>query len=295
MFEFITKKQFYIKMITNENALYNFNYYSNIVKASYRLTLLFYHPIYYSVILVVGLFCIVYFPFRNKLVQVVSLLLVLLNLILTQSRTGWVVVGLCGLLYLIKHHHIQFTKKKLAAIYELLTLLLVGIGIFLLVRPEIVSSLVSIVKVRFDQAANGSATDVRFANFIVVKNIISDLSNLQITIFGGGNMYAISYLQNNPTFGYWNSAIDNSFLTVLLNYGIIGLFLLVIFIFQVIHVFFTKLSPERELSVLIVISIFIASFFFDIIGDNIIYYLLTIFIMLLPNNKVYESDNLMED
>lgn len=57
----------------------------------------------------------------------------------------------------------------------------------------------------------------------MIRNGLNDWmrSGLIQKLFGGGATYAIDYLKNYTIRG-WNTAVDNQYLTILMNFGLVG-------------------------------------------------------------------------
>ena len=90
-------------------------------------------------------------------------------------------------------------------------------------------------------------------------------SNNMHRLFGYGADYAIELLRSHAIRG-WTKAVDNSYITILLNYGIVGLGLFLLFLIISIKNFVVSDNKLVKMSSLIVISIYISAFFYDIFG-----------------------------
>lgn len=288
LFEYLTKIQIYQNLILTERAIYNFENFSNITKSSYRLMMFFYHPIYYGLLLVLALIVLLYIPYKSTIIQFISIILIFINILLTKSRSSWLVAIICFAIFIAKRRKISFTRKRLFSIlkvYGLIVFVIIGIKIF---KPDILVSVSEMVGERIMALSEGNGTDIRIANILIAKNILAD--NFGILLFGGGNMYAVSYLQNNPTLGYWTSAIDNQYITCILNYGIVGLTLFLYFFYLIIKRFIRQDDIYSMIASLSIIAIMLLALFFEPYGSNIICYIMMIFVSMLSTNSISKTE-----
>ena len=288
--DYVTRSQLYAPLIKTEQALHNMNHFFNAVKSSYRLTLIFYHPIYYALLLTICMSILIFFPFKNKAIQLISLCLVGLNIILTQTRSAWICVAIVVLLFVYRSRRSNpilrkfVSKTKLQ--YAILTCVIIGFLIIITMRTSsaFYSEIVVLISDRINALFLGDGTDIRLANFIMVGNII--LNNPHLLITGGGLMYASSYLQNHPALGYWTKAVDNQYLTNVINYGLIGLGIYLMLLAMFVRGFKKDYNAISSCLNLSLITIMISSFVFESVGSNIIFYLFIILISLSATAEV---------
>lgn len=282
--DYVTRSQLYAPLIKTEQALYNMNTFFNAAKSSYRLTLVFYHPIYYALLLTICVIILLYFPFKNRAIQYISLCLVGLNIVLTQTRSAWICVIICILLFTYNNKwrnrssHKPISKKRFQ--YGLITcaILVLVIAATMKISPSFYSEMAALISERINSLFLGNGTDIRLANFYTAYNMILSAPYLLIT--GGGLMHASSYLQNHPTLGYWTRAIDNQYLTNVLNYGLIGLSIYLVLFTKFVKGFNKDYNTLSNCLNLCLISIMIFSFVFEPIGSNLVFYLFVILISL---------------
>lgn len=286
IFDYVTRTQLYAPLIKTEQGLHNMNTFFNAAKNIYRLTLIFYHPIYYALLLTLGVIVLLYFPFRNKVVQYFSVCLLGINIILTQTRSAWICVVMCVLLCLVKkwknnNPFRRIPKKKIVAIlFFVVAVFIASMGHSF---SQIYSELSNLISERIGSLFLGNGTDIRLANIYVVSNII--VNNPYLLITGGGLMYVVSYLQNHPTLGYWSSALDNQYLTMLINYGIVGLCIYIALLIQFVKSFRRDNGALKDCLNLCLIALMLFSFVFEPIGSNTVFYLYVILI------SIYSSEN----
>lgn len=269
LFEYVTKIQIYTWLINSQLAENNFLKYGSVALANYRTTLIFYHPIYYSVLLVVFFAILLYLPLKNTFLQVIAILLGIINIILTQSRSGWLGIGVVLLLFLIKSKK----KNSLKFFESIIALCCFGL-VCVQALPNLYLSLQNILNSRIQELFLGNASGARVANL----SLINYIDNLYLAFLGGGDQYANSLLINHPSINNWTNAVDNQFLTFVLNFGWIGLGLIIIFLILCINALIHEGSNINQLLLISIIAIFSCSYFFEFYSNNIINYLLFILI-----------------
>lgn len=297
VFEYITHNQFYKSIISFEGAKNNFSVYGDINLADYRTTLIFYHPYFYSALLVAFLICLLYLPYKNKLIQIMAWIFGLVNLFLTQTRSNWISLVLVLGLFYVK----QYKKRNHKIVYFLVTVVTVFIIIEVLsfivpiLFPQFSDLIVNVFNSRISIMFNGGVNDASGAR-LTQLNLIKYLTTLPLQLFGGGDNFALHLIQIHPV-SYWTISVDNHYLVLLMDYGIVGLIIYGYFIVKCIKEFNHARSNDDALIYLILISIFISSIFFSIYKPSEINYLMFILIGLTRNkstdfvtgNKKYEK------
>ncbi|MBA2915961.1 O-antigen ligase family protein [Lactobacillus crispatus] len=299
VFEYITHNQFYKSIISFEGAKNNFSVYGDINLADYRTTLIFYHPYFYSVLLVAFLICLLYLPYKNKLIQIMAWIFGLVNLFLTQTRSNWISLVLVLGLFYVK----QYKKRNHKIVYFLVTVATIFIIIEVLsfivpiLFPQFSDLIVNVFNSRISIMFNGGVNDASGAR-LTQLNLIKYLTTLPLQLFGGGDNFALHLIQIHPV-SYWTISVDNHYLVLLMDYGIVGLIIYGYFIVKCIKEFNHARSNDDALIYLILISIFISSIFFSIYKPSEINYLMFILIGLtgvrnkstdfVTGNKKYEK------
>lgn len=283
IFEYVFKIHLYERLITFEPAIENFIKYGNITESQpYRLTLFFYHPIFYSVILTVFLICLIYKPYKNKIFQSIAIVISIINLVLTQSRTGWFTFAFLFALYLFRERKLNLSKKNISSIIKIISILILLVILIYNFNRDIFNVMKEIIVERILQIETGAASGARITNLTLVKYAWTDWT---VFLFGGGNNYAISLLQEHPTTGLWIRAIDNQFFTYILNYGVVGLTIFAVFTFNVLKNYFKSDDTNEKLISLAIIGIIFSSISYEYFGLNFITYLLFILVGMLKKQK----------
>ena len=252
----------------------NEDYVSQYLVKDGRIISIFSHPIGYAIVLTFFFLIALYFPYKSRNKQMTYIILILINLLCTKTRMAMIAVVISAIIYWMKNKSfserfsgkIGYTKNSL--IYLVMIVLLGGccIGIFHSKLELFVDSIVY----RMVQMFTGSEQGIRFG---VIANYFSGLNENSIfeIVFGKGTGYASYYMIANPIY-YWNdmgdkvawaNTTDNMYITILMNYGVVGLFLFLRVLISAIK----KIIVETDKYVLFgysgIIALFFDLFFFE--------------------------------
>ena len=283
LFEIVTHNQFYSKWITSLVAKNNFQIYGNISLADYRTTLIFYHPYFYSVILVIFLICLLYIPFKNKFFQISFFILGIINLLFTQTRASWISFLIVLLLFLTKNNKRESRYINLIKLMLIILLIILFTNYIVNAIPGLPESMNKIIYSRINVLFNGNIDQASGAR-LGQLNLIQHNNTFALKLIGGGENYAINILQIYPVNG-WNLSIDNQYLMTYMDYGLIGLSIYLIFVFNSFKYFFKTTSKLDNAIALSLISILISSIFFSTYKQSEINYLMFILIGLTGANS----------
>lgn len=254
----------------------------NLGTSAYRIRTIFYHPILCAVFLVMLWCMILYKPYKNILLNTVILLALVFNLYVTQSRSSWLSFVLINLLAISRFlvNFKSWDKREMLKYGKILLLILVivGGGVCLLLDDWVIAQ-ASVVKARmagvFTLDISKSSNAIRLANMANVLKYCKSERFINL-IWGNGAFYSRLFIALNPVFG-WNTAIDNQYLSLLLNYGVIGVLMLVAFgVFFLISYFKSYHDRIRSMVSLSVISILISAFFYEALEMQISLMMLTL-------------------
>lgn len=277
IFEFITKIQFYQVIITSPFSKRIFQTLGIVSSSQYRMMLFFANPIYFAVCMNLLMLMLLFIPFKNRGLNTLIFLIAIFCLVLTQSRSGWITFGIIGLLYLLKTKKLNYISIK-SLWYGMLSLLAVGLAIWVItkVEPNFLDKLNDIFWSRtnliFDSPDRGSGA--RLANLALVNYVQNPIEK----IFGGGNGFALSLLADHPSVDGWTSAVDNQYLTYIIDYGWIGTVIVVGYILKCL-IYLKKETKSMDIMIILsILSIFCASFFFEFYIQLYLNYFLLILI-----------------
>ena len=239
-----------------------------------RIISVFSHPIGYAIILTFFFLIALYFPYKSKNKQNTYILLVLINLLCTKTRMAMIAVVIITLIYLAKHNmlknlfsgKVNYTKNSLIYLAIIFLLAFACIVIF----HNKISIFAESIVYRIVQMFTGSEQGIRLG---VIANYFTGLreNSVPMIIFGKGTGYASFYMIENPIY-YWNEfgdkvawgeTTDNMYITILMNYGVVGLFLFLRVLISAIK----RIIHETDNMVLFgcsgLIAVFFDLFFFE--------------------------------
>lgn len=116
----------------------------------------------------------------------------------------------------------------------------------------------------------------------MIRNGLNDWmrSGLIQKLFGGGATYAIDYLKNYTIRG-WNTAVDNQYLTILMNFGLVGEVLFLYLAYKIATITLKAKNSKIEFWGLTCISMLISTFFYEMLSwdnDNNVIYIVSVYV-----------------
>lgn len=287
IYDFVTRNFWYEFIIQHPTAVDNFhNYCHPDGLSAYRLTLIFYHPIFYSVILFVFIVYAVYFPVKNIFLGCLEMMVLLSNLILTHSRTGIAITGMFFVFYFVRHRKHLKDYKRQAVILGVLSIIL--LTILLVTYPSLAYELFQKIFRRIISTRNGFWGNVRMNNWKLVRDMWKEGNILQV-FFGGGYLSGFTYLQSHPlalsSEKSWSGAIDNQYLTFLMDYGIVGTLLFFSYILAICRSLYHAVIREEEFLCCTVLGICISGLTYEFIGYNHVFFMFLILSGMLIDSK----------
>ncbi len=259
-FEYFLKKNPFIKYITVSSRLYMKRALGT---NNWRVRTIFTHPIICAVFITATWVLLLYIPYRKKWLNYLIKCCLLIGLIGTKSRSSWVAFLIVNLLYII----IKSTKsqKLFTNRNQLYRLVFVIVGVLILsicFEDRIIKMTESVVSrwmLSFDWKDSGNYNRVE-----MIKMGLNKWRNAawSVKLFGHGPDYAIDLLARHAIRG-WKNAVDNTYLTVLLNYGLLGLAMFILILCVAIYNVLTTSNDIVELSALGMISIYVSAFFYE--------------------------------
>ncbi|HJG16233.1 MAG TPA: O-antigen ligase family protein [Ligilactobacillus salivarius] len=280
IYEIITKNQIYLNLITSEDAIKTFQIFGSSFSGFYRLTLFFYHPIFYGVLLNILIAILIYMPFKNTLLQCSALIIAIINLIFTQSRSSWLAFVLILIVFIFKEHKINNKETVIKFLFGLLISLFIMV-LILNLFSNFKNTILNLIQNRllgFGDYQN-NVGGARISNL----SLLSYPTSILARIFGGGDNYALSLLKAHPTLNGWEDAVDNQYLTFLLDYGVIGLIIFGILIWLIIKQLYKSNDSINNAILLALISVIISGAFYEFYVQSEVLYLTYILIFMLKS------------
>ena len=257
-------------------------------QASYiqgRVSVVFYNPLIFSTFILVGVFAEICYPYKSQVKHIITLLLLIASLILTETRSTWLAISIGTLFYIfcLQNKKNVLTSKTFVRI--VVSIFIIAIIVFLL-RNQI-QKLFFIVSRRISQTTTSDNSFIQRLG--AVSNCIEYLGRHPISlIFGNGHQFSKVFMSKNLILGSFTS-IDNQYFTSIMNYGLIGLLLFWCpFFLRIPAAMHTKSNADSRFYMSVLISLLIQFIFYDALAWYSIYLLITllmVFACRVDNNK----------
>lgn len=259
---------------------------------SARVVGVFNHPIICACYLLITLILTIFFPLSKKRNQIIALFGITSAILLTQSRSIWIAMFLVVVIYLFKFH-----RRKINKMYLLYVLGIIGIifPVSLALQYNVIGKIVSFVNSRIKgslQAGEGHIVRIE----IILNSLQYWKEHSMGALFGQGKNYGLLYLKYNPIkkFGtfIWDAAIDNQYITLIYETGVMGLGLISFIVVIAFNRFVKATSTDKiQMAVsLCLIGNAICLFFFEGLNYPVMVLLYMVFILLSDMQKSYTSD-----
>lgn len=257
---------------------------------AYRVSSIFGHPILCGVFLVILLLTLLYFPYKNIFFQYIAVVVTIAAILFTQSRSSWIATIVTVFLYWIKKRKIAPQKLQKNEFLFFLSFVIPTLAIFISLFFSYLNHFFMALFVRVSGSLDaGEGHIVRIENILNSINFWNSGHHLQL-IFGSGKNAGLLFLISHPVskFGglfVWNSALDNQYLTIVHESGIIGL---ILFLLMLVDSLMTILKSEDKTRLLInssLLSINIVLFFFEGL-DYVTVVLFLVFLYVVDNKEV---------
>lgn len=234
---------------------------------------LFEYRHYYGVYLIAYMLINLVYPFKNKILNIASWMILVLNLIMLETVNSWLAVTVVLIIYMAKNHRASY--KQL--IIGFITIML--FCVFLLVFYRQISDI--FIK-NFNRIgliiSNGFLTNQYSSvrSYTIQNGSRYILSNWKKYIWiGGGNGFALEWLRNNPynPLGWesWTKAIDNQYITTFMDSGLLGLGAICALFFKSINQIKIQTNSKFMIFPLSLFSMFFVMAFFDLFGQGTIF------------------------
>ena len=290
--ECLTKQSIFLQFITVESRQLMS---AQLGTSAARVRLIFIHPIICAVFIVFFWLCLLYRPYKIKILNYVIGVLLILSILGTQSRSSWISFMCVTMIVFGKRVWKQhFTLNDICG-WILLSAIFT---FFIFISWEKVFSAVSVWWGRWIDGLNVTNA-ANFNRLTMIKMGINDWKEAGIIakLFGRGATYALDYLKQHSIRG-WNIAVDNQYLTILMNFGLVGE---AIFTFLGIKISVITLKTKNthiEFWGLVCISMFISSFFYEMLSWTMVTMLFSFALCMLnkemANRNYYKIGNTMQ-
>lgn len=275
-YEFFTHSSIFLPYITVKSRMFT----QTLGTSKTRVQTVFMHPIICGVFMVVAWLCVLFIPYRKQWINYLAKVSIFLCLLGTQARSSWVSFVIVTAVYIAKipkGKTICLKKSKIGGMCALICLSLIGIIVF----NEHIRQIYQIVVNRWMTSMNSNDAG-NYNRVTMIKMGIQEWMRLGAgeKIFGAGNRYAYTLLVNHPIRG-WSGAVDNQYLTVLLDFGLCGFSMWLFLIGYTLKRISTSVDAISQLCGLSLLSMFISSFFYEMFSWITVTLLFCLFLCIL--------------
>ena len=199
---------------------------------SSRVLIFFNHPIVCGNILLISFCLLICMPLRNAMHQFIALLIMLIAIALTMSRSAWIAVLVVFIIYTSKKKKTHRLKKSyFVGASFVLALLAISSVTFC---SNIFYDIINFFYLRIHNSLDaGEGHIVRIE--IIINSFNYWANHIVSLLFGRGLNSGLLFLNAHPVSKFngafvWTAAIDNQYITLLHEVGLVGTTLIIIII-----------------------------------------------------------------
>lgn len=263
--------------IIRENLFDNYIYINYFAytehTASYRISLMFIHPIVYAhfslIMFIYGLY------YDKDKYRILSYVLLTINIYLTKSRSTWIALIIVMVIFFIKRLDIRkyrFKRKAMGTFAFLIIAFLLGNYFF--VGGAIIQNIWN----RFLEAFSSNSYILRISAINNLMNTFLYNNSLFGILFGNGNGAATIMMENSISVqGIGHSSMtttDNFYLSFIYNFGIISMIILLIYIVSILKKALITCDELQEYVALSLIGSSITIFFYDVFNWELLVFII---------------------
>lgn len=272
IYEIITQKSVFSKYLLNGQTTWQINN----MNLNFRTYSIFIHPIIYSMFLVILFWLNIFLQRKNKIIDWISTILLLINLYYTKARSGWLALAISLTLYLfikiLYRIQILTIAKKIIRVKKLIfTISALIFGVFIVIFfANSLHNIYLTIYYRFITVTNDSYYDYsrlqRLGTLQIMNNYMLHNGIINF-LFGNGFGSATIFMQTHYVIALGFLTTDNQFASMFYEFGFIGLVsYFIILILAVLKLFKDNKNALSNLNIYILISISITIFFYEGFG-----------------------------
>ena len=263
IFEFITRINIFQNFALEG---YKSWFSDSVTVVNFRSFSIFIHPIIYGTILSINLICLINLKSSmKKIFYFLNLILIVINIYGTKSRSSWIAISIVFIIYIIfkikKINNIKLTKKNFLYSYIILILSFILIIIFRNGINNIFESIINRFTYNF-------FNDVSRIQRISTINLIlkNSIKNPFYIIMGHGFKTVGTFMLNNKIIISGFTSTDNQYMTFIYEFGYIFLIIYILFLLKTFINIFKSKNKLQLLFCIIFIDISINMFFYEAFG-----------------------------
>lgn len=224
-----------------------------------RVKGIFSNPIIYASFLTLLLLVLLYKPINNRILQILSVSMVGINILFTFSRTSWIAVLVVLTIFILERY-----KKSIIAVKMIGGITGIGILLFVIANMFTFQGKMGQLLLRLNVAyvVQSEPFVARIGN---VKNVLLDWwqeCTIVEKIIGKGWNQAVQVVYENPVAGF-SMAVDNQWVTILYDAGMIGMFMLIVFFIVCFRIVRRNDTENAKIARGILIAQIIGGFFYE--------------------------------
>lgn len=227
---------------------------------SYRITSLYLQPVICAHVFLIA---ILYFISQKnegpwKYLKIITLLIALL---LTKSRSSWITLCICLVVYILKHVHMKINVSKTKALGQMVLFIII---IFLAIKFSAVDYILDRFK---ELMSNNTYSIIQRTGIIELLLKETAKSNFFELLFGNGHEASYYLLKNNTIFIKDFTTTDNQWLSFLYNYGLITVALAAWILLKAIINYMTSENNMHESTYMLLIGSFVNMIFWESLSN----------------------------
>ena len=231
-------------------------FYVDTISGSNRICSIYVHPVIAATFFTIS-FWLFFYTCKNKYIKYIFMLLSMISLFKTGSRSSWISIFFCLILFVIKAFKEKPNKKQLYASFFFFIF-----AICFLLTP-IGKDFLSDINDRFISVDQSISFLQRTKSWQYITSSFFSESNVFQLLFGYG--YKGSYNKMLSTTIVISNffTVDNTFIANLYNYGLFNIFITLILIVNVLNDYLKSNSKDNNFINIAILSILVSCFFFE--------------------------------
>ena len=232
----------------------------------YRITSLYLQPVICAHVFLIA---ILYFISQKdegvwKYIKITTLLIALL---LTKSRSSWITLCFCFVIYILKHFQKKIIVSKTKTLWQIVFFIVL---IFLAIKFSVTDYILD----RFNELTSNNTLSVTQRTGII-EFVLKEISksNLFEILFGHGHEATNYLLKNNTIYIKDFITTDNEWISFLYNYGLITVFFAAWILLKAIKNYMTSENTMYESIYLLLIGSFINMIFWESLSNVFVRFL----------------------
>lgn len=279
-YEFITHSSVFVRYIAVDSRMY----IQSLGTPKTRVQTVFMHPTICGVFMMLSWLCVLLIPYKRVWLNYLAKVSIIICLLGTQSRSTWIAFAMINVLYLWKKYKGRNVWLKKRTLFRICFLIIFGL-IIAINFNEYINNLYHIIINRWRDGMD-SNNAANYNRVTMIKMGVQEWLRLGVgrKIFGSGNGYAYRFLLSHPIRG-WNGAVDNQYLTVLLDFGLVGIILFLVLIWYIFKKTILSDDKIKQLCGFCLLSMFISGFFYEMFSWIFVTFLFCLFLCILEKEK----------